>query len=481
MQPEPENKIEYTSQESGNTIKQFDGLVEILSKMKCAVCEYDLASGKVTTNDVFHTALGYEIKEDFFEQIEEYKQIHPEFDFDGLLREVNYAVEKNATTSFDSVFLKDHHEYKMLSFTMLPILDENKKIIKILGNVRENSVEHPQLKKKVDMIDQIPGGTRRYFLSDPIHLEYIGEKLYEMLGYEKTDLKTVIGDQYTDIVVEEDREKFRNFINETTVSPGIRTCQYRMQCKNGESITVLDTIESIRSDSGYMYGYSVAVDVSEYARRQSIVRQEVEQLEHNLETVRIRNSVSQMQPHFLYNALSSIREVMLQNPQYASDLMYDFTVYLRACIRTMQSGELITVQQEMENIHAYVNIEKMRMGDKLNVIYDLQSEEFKVPPLSIQPLVENAIRHGIYRRGKAGGTVTIRTDTLAKYNRIIIEDDGVGFDYEKIRNEIVEGKRESIGLDNIMFRLKKHQNAKIEIDSKADNGTRIIIRIPKEM
>ena len=229
-----------------------------------------------------------------------------------------------------------------------------------------------------------------------------------------------------------------------------------------------------------MYGYSVVVDISEYARRQNIIRQEVEQLEHNLEAVRIRNSVSQMQPHFLYNALSSIREVMLQNQKYASDLLYDFTVYLRACIRTMQSGEPITIQQEMENIRSYVNIEKMRMGSRLNIVYELQSEEFKVPPLSIQPIVENAIRHGIYRKGKKGGTVTVKTYTLDEYNKIVIKDDGVGFDYEKIRNEVAEGKRESIGLDNIMFRLKKHHNAKVVIKSKVGVGTQISIWIPRE-
>lgn len=229
-----------------------------------------------------------------------------------------------------------------------------------------------------------------------------------------------------------------------------------------------------------MYGYSVVLDISEYVKRQNIVRQELKQLEQNLEMMRVQNSTSQMQPHFLYNALSSIREVILIDPQYASNLICDFTVYLRACIKTMQNGEQISIRQEMDNIKAYVNIEKMRMGNRLNVTYDLTSEEFQVVPLSIQPLVENAIRHGIYRKGRKGGTVSIRTETLEKYNLITIKDDGVGFDYQKVRDEVERGERDSIGLDNVIFRLKKQLHANIVIKSEIGVGTEIAVSVPRE-
>lgn len=476
---EMEREIEYSRREYRNKKNQFDRMVALLSKMKCVVCEYDLGSGEVSVNELFQSVLGHEIKADFFEQIDVYKRRHPEFNFDGLMRELHYTIDKKTTTSFESVLQNDNDEYKMLSITMMPVLGKNETVVKILGNIRENSVEHQQLKTKVDMFDQIPGGTRRYYFGDSVCLEYVGEKLARMLGYETADAENMDADQYMNTVVEEDRERFCKFIEESASSPGVRTCQYRAYSNDQEMITVLDTMESIKNDSGNMYGYSVVVDVSEYARRQNIIRQEVEQLEHKLENARIRNSVSQMQPHFLYNALSSIREVMLMNQKYASELMYDFTIYLRACIRTMQSGEPITIQQEMENIRAYANIEKMRMGNRLEIVYDLQSEEFKVPPLSIQPIVENSIRHGIYKKGKEGGTVTIKTYTLGEYNKIEIMDDGVGFDYEKIRNEVAEGKRESIGLDNIMFRLKKHYNAKVVINSKINVGTQVCIWIPR--
>ena len=282
------------------------------------------------------------------------------------------------------------------------------------------------------------------------------------------------------IIVEEDRKKFISFVNESATAPGVRKCQYNVRCKNGETLAVLDTMESIKNDSGVMYGYSVVVDITEYVKRQNIVRQEMSQLEQKLEELRINNSTSQMQPHFLYNALSSIREIVLINPQYASDLIYDFTVYLRACIRSMKNTDMISISQEMDNIRAYVNIEKMRMGDRLKVNYDLKSEDFQIVPLSIQPLVENAIRHGIYNRGKKGGIVVVETKTLSEWNVIIIKDDGVGFDYQKVRDEVERGERQSIGLDNVMFRLNKQLNAKVTIKSTVGVGTIIVVRIPKK-
>lgn len=459
---------------------RYERIIALLTKMHCMIVEYDLNSGKIDTNELFQETFGYGIEDHFFEQLSKHKKSHPEFDYDGFIRELKFAIESKQTTSIEVLYCKDEYSYKILSIIMMPILDEEGKVAQIVGCVRENGVNHIQIKEKVDMFSQIPGGTHRCYLSDPIHLDYVGEKLAAMLGYTVEEFKKVAGRSYVNVIVEGDREKFIKFINESATAPGVRKCQYDVRCKNGEILSVLDTMESIKNDSGVMYGYSVVVDISEYVKRQNIIRQEMKQLEQNLEIMRINNSASQMQPHFLYNALSSIREVVLTDPGYASDLIYDFTVYLRACIRTMKNGELISARQEMDNIRAYVNIEKMRIGDRLKVEYNLKSEEFQVVPLSIQPLVENAIRHGIYNRGKKGGTVSVETRTLTDCNMIIVKDDGVGFDYQKVWDEVERGERESIGLDNIMFRLKKQLDARVIIKSTIGVGTIIIVRIPKK-
>ncbi len=459
---------------------QYERVVDLLMKAKSVICEYDIVENQMVTNDRFTEIWGCELKDNMFDHLEEYKSAHPEFDFDGLYRELCYAIENKVTTSFESFYSKNKYSYKSMSITMMPVIGTQEKVIKVLGVIRENSMEHFQLTEKVDMMDQIPGGTYRYILSKPISLVYVGEKLQKMLGYSGEELKTIVGNRFSNIVSENDRDRYREFIKEAALSPGVRSCQYEIDCKSGNNIVVLDTMESIRKESGTMYGYSVIVDVSEYVKRQNIVHQELKQLEIKLENLRINNATSQMQPHFLYNALSSIREIVMEDPQYASDLLYDFTIYLRACIRTMQRSDLILISQEISNIRAYINIEKMRMGDRLQVVYELYSENFKVAPLSIQPLVENAIRHGIFKRGTQGGKVIIKTETLEDYNRIVVEDNGVGFDYQKVRDEVEKGLRESIGLDNVMFRLTKKQNARVVINSKIGEGTKVVIWLPRE-
>ena len=205
---------------------------------------------------------------------------------------------------------------------------------------------------------------------------------------------------------------------------------------------------------------------------------EKEELERQLQLSRIRNFTGQMHPHFLYNALGSIQEIMLEDPEYASELLGDFTTYLRGCIRSMNGDDAVPFSQELENIRAYVNIEKMRFGEKLKVIYEIEAPDFPVLPLSIQPLVENAIRHGVYQRGKAGGTVVIRTRRTDGFYEAEVEDDGIGFDYEKYRKAMDSGKMESAGLRNLTFRLEKVLGAEIIVKSASGSGTVVTVRIP---
>ena len=225
--------------------------------------------------------------------------------------------------------------------------------------------------------------------------------------------------------------------------------------------------------SGDILAFCVIYDLTEQQRKEK----ELQELERELRMSRIRNSTSQMQPHFLYNALGSIQEVMLENPQYASDLLGDFTLHLRSCIRAMASDAPIPFTQELENIRAYVNIEKMRFGKKLKVEYETEALDFKILPLSIQPLVENAIRHGIYERGAAGGTVIIRSLETVEEWIIEVEDDGVGFDFAAFQRS---EKHDATGINNITFRLDKVMHAGVTIHSTPGVGTKVTVVIPKK-
>ncbi len=206
---------------------------------------------------------------------------------------------------------------------------------------------------------------------------------------------------------------------------------------------------------------------------------ELKALEEALSVSRMRSLTGQMQPHFLYNALGSIQEIVLDNPAYAAELIGDFTVYLRSLLRAMKSDDPIPFTQELTNIWAYVNIEKMRFGEKLRVVYDITASEFSVPPLSIQPLIENAICHGIYERGSAGGTVTLRTSETDAGWIVAIADDGVGFDVPRTLSEIEAGERDSTGLRNAVLRLENGVHATCDVKSTPGKGTTVTVTIPK--
>ncbi|MDO4491076.1 MAG: histidine kinase [Lachnospiraceae bacterium] len=202
------------------------------------------------------------------------------------------------------------------------------------------------------------------------------------------------------------------------------------------------------------------------------------ELREALKEAQLQNSISQLQPHFLYNSLSSIREIVLESPEYAAELLLDFTNYLRACLRAMNSKELVPFEQELKNIQAYVGIEKMRLGDRLTVVYDIQDTDFMIIPLGIQPLVENAIRHGISKKRNKTGTVWVHTSRNDDYVEILVEDDGVGFDSEKKKQEIDAGICDSTGVKNLILRYKNSMNAELNGISKPGEGTRVWVHIP---
>jgi len=214
-------------------------------------------------------------------------------------------------------------------------------------------------------------------------------------------------------------------------------------------------------------------------REQEHLKKE-EELNRQLSEAQLQNSTSQMQPHFLYNVLSSIRELILEEPEYAADMLYDFTLYLRACLKSLSGRVLISFGEEVRNIMSYVNIEKMRMGDRLQVVFDIEDDSYNIPALTIQPLVENAIRHGIAKKRDKSGRVEISSKLVDGAHTIVVKDDGLGFDYEKICAEIESGDRDSTGIQNMILRLEKCVQASVEIDSVPGQGTTVTVRIPVE-
>ena len=183
--------------------------------------------------------------------------------------------------------------------------------------------------------------------------------------------------------------------------------------------------------------------------------------------------ISQINPHFMYNTMSTIAEMCEISPKKAKQLTVEFSSYLRQNLNTLTSEELVPFEQELKHIECYLNIEKARFGDRLNVIYSIQSLDFAVPVLSIQPLVENAVKHGITKRSR-GGTVKILAYATDQSHIVEITDDGIGFDTSKAPND----GRAHIGLNNVKSRLRTACKGKIDVKSTVGVGTRVTIEIP---
>ena len=183
--------------------------------------------------------------------------------------------------------------------------------------------------------------------------------------------------------------------------------------------------------------------------------------------------ISQINPHFMYNTLTTIASLCDTDPKKAQNLTVGFSTYLRQNIDSLNQKSMIPFSKEMEHVETYLKIEKARFGDKFSVKYQLNAEAFALPPLTIQPIVENAIKHGITKSTREC-TLKIVSYREKRYYVIDVIDDGVGFDTESPYDK----EREHIGLFNVSSRLKAICNGKLEIKSNEGIGTRVSIKIP---
>lgn len=195
-----------------------------------------------------------------------------------------------------------------------------------------------------------------------------------------------------------------------------------------------------------------------------------------LTNARIDVMLSQIQPHFIYNTLTSIKYLCRHEPQEAVDTINEFTLYLRGNINSLTECDKIAFGKELEHVRHYIAIEQKRFGDRMKVEYDIQESDFNVPPLTLQPLVENAVKHGICKRDE-GGNIVISTGKDSGGYSIIIKDDGVGFDMNRFRAVDRDGTKH-IGLINVKKRIEQRCNGTLEVKSTVGEGTTISIHIP---
>jgi sensor histidine kinase YesM len=197
-------------------------------------------------------------------------------------------------------------------------------------------------------------------------------------------------------------------------------------------------------------------------------------LDAQLAESRVSTMISQIRPHFIYNTLGSIEQLCEIDPPKAGELVHNFAKYLRGNFGELDNPKPILMSQEMEHVHHYINIENVRFPD-MTFSFEMNSNDFLIPALTIQPIVENAIKHGLMKLQK-GGTVRVVSYETETHYCVLVEDNGVGFDTGKLLDD-----RKHVGIRNIRGRLKAMVNGTLEIESKIGVGTKVLIKIPKEV
>lgn len=210
---------------------------------------------------------------------------------------------------------------------------------------------------------------------------------------------------------------------------------------------------------------------------QRIADQEVQLVRQELELTNSQTSIvlTQIQPHFLYNTLNTIAYLCERDPKRAKEITLNFSEYLRQNMESMNLKGPIPFKQELAHVKHYLSIEQVRFTDELRVFYWVRATDFLIPALSLQAIVENAVKHGVGMK-EGGGTVTISTGEAADHYEIVVTDTGVGFDMDKTGTD---AERQS-GMHIVKTRLEKMVGGTLEVKSRSGIGTKVTICIPKE-
>ena len=197
------------------------------------------------------------------------------------------------------------------------------------------------------------------------------------------------------------------------------------------------------------------------------------EMENRLARERIDIMLSQIRPHFIFNTLNSIYYLCDQDTELAKEAIADFSEYLRTNILTIENSDPVPMVKEMEFVDHYLKLEQMRFRDELEIVYDLQYTDFSVPPLTIQPIVENAVRHGAMMN-EDGGRVSIGSYLKGDFVEIVVSDNGPGTDADAA----MTADNSHIGLRNVRERLAGILNASLTFESASGQGSRVTIEIP---
>lgn len=200
-------------------------------------------------------------------------------------------------------------------------------------------------------------------------------------------------------------------------------------------------------------------------------------VERELDKLKVEMMLSQIQPHFLYNSLTTIKQLCRSNPKEAENAVAEFSVYLRGNMDSLSSEAPIAFIKELEHTRAYLTLEKYRFIDELNIKEQIECTSFALPALTLQPIVENAVCHGIRETENGTGTVTIASREYPDRYEITVSDDGAGFDVSSLEQQDAR----HLGIRNVRYRLEQLCKGTLTLQSTVGQGTTVIISLPKPM
>ncbi|MDL2254440.1 histidine kinase [Ruminococcaceae bacterium OttesenSCG-928-I18] len=263
----------------------------------------------------------------------------------------------------------------------------------------------------------------------------------------------------------------------------IGTLRYKKWLKTREWVSLLIytiipifcyLIEFIFADIWVLwFGCSMALFLI-YVNIQIELKQRLNEQALKMENQKMAVRISQIQPHFVFNTLTSIKLLIETNPTQAAVVVDSFADHLRANLDTPDIPTMIRFSKELRHVHSYLTVEKQRFKEKLQIEFDIGPRFFLIPPLTLQPIVSNAVLHGL-TIGKGGRNLLIRTEETPDCIVISVIDDGTGFDPSVPPKD---GKNH-VGIDSVRSRLEKLCDGQLLIESKPGEGTKAMIILPK--
>ncbi len=216
----------------------------------------------------------------------------------------------------------------------------------------------------------------------------------------------------------------------------------------------------------FMISYIISDQVEKYMQK-----------EEENSRLKIDILLAQIQPHFLYNSLTTIKFLCKRDPDTAEQAVTDFTEYLRHNMESLTMDRPIPFESELEHVRGYLALQQLRFKDELKVEYDLECRDFMIPTLTLQPLVENAVSYGIRKSESGEGVVTIRSRRYPDRVEVSVLDDGPGFDPMAKPDDT---SRSHLGIQNVKERLARIAGGELRVESVIGSGTTVTMILPEK-